>query len=232
MANNERVTQVLDRVNCLDTLGTAQDTVASRVVLEDGVTDITSIAAVGHSFNSDIVLSHVVIVDLEMRLVEEATTVERIQTPYVPGLLFCREGPGILKAAQQLRHKFDVLLVDACGINHNRFAGLASHIGVLLDKPTIGVTKRTLCGEYSIPREVGSYSKVWFGNRAVGFVVKTKRDSRPIFVSPGHRISLESSLKIALSLLRGHKLPEPLHIARALARSSLLKMPLDAQTNS
>lgn len=205
--------------NCLDCLDEIQDRIASRVILEDSATDITSIAAVGHAFNHDMVVSYVVVVDLNMRFIEEAAVIDRITTPYVPGLLFCREGPAVLKAVAKLRHAFDVLLVDACGINHYRFAGLASHIGVLLDTPTIGVSRRTLCGEYSIPHETGSCHEVRFCNRTVGFVLKTKRDTRPIFVSPGHRVSLQGSLAIALRSLRGHKLPEPLHMARTKARS-------------
>ncbi len=216
MFNSDSTTQAS---NCLDCLDAIQDRIASRVILEDSTTDITFIAAVGHAFKGDMVLSYVVVVDLNMRLIEEAAVIERIRTPYVPGLLFCREGSAVLEAVGKLRHTFDVLLVDACGINHYRFAGLASHIGVLLDTATIGVSRRTLCGEYSRPRETGSYHEVRFRNRTVGFVLKTKRDTRPIFVSPGHRVSLQGSLAIALSSLRGHKLPEPLHIARTNARA-------------
>ncbi|MGZ4903497.1 MAG: endonuclease V [Halobacteriota archaeon] len=216
MLNSDSTIQA---VNCPDCLDVIQDRIARRVILEDSVTDITSIAAVGHAFKRDIVLSHVVAVDRNMQFIEEASVIERIHTPYVPGLLFCREGPAVLKAVGKLRRKFDVLLIDACGINHYRFAGLASHIGVLLDVPTVGVSRRTLCGEYSIPRETGGYNEVRFCNRTVGFVLKTKKDTRPIFVSPGHRVSLQGSLAIVLSSLRGNKLPEPLHVARTRARA-------------
>ncbi|MDD1721503.1 MAG: endonuclease V [Euryarchaeota archaeon] len=216
MLNNDTTTQAL---NCLNCLSAIQDRIAGRVVLKDSVTDVTSIAAVGHAFSCDAVLSHVVVVDLDMQLIDESTVIERVQTPYVPGLLFCREGPAILKAVSRLRDKFDVLLVDACGINHYRFAGLASHIGVLLDVPTIGVSKRTLCGEYSIPREMGHYCEVRWQNRKVGFILKTREGTKPIFISPGHRVSLQSSLVIVQSSLRGHKLPEPLRLAHVKAQA-------------
>ncbi len=215
--------------NCLDYLDAIQRTIATRVTLEDCITDITSFAAIGHTFSRDTILSHVVTVDLSMRLIEEATVIEKTRTPYVPGLLFCREGFALLEAVGKLRHKFDVLLVDACGVNHFRFAGLACHIGVLLDTPTVGVSRHTLCGEYSVPGETGSYSEVRFCNRTVGFALKTTRDARPIFVSPGHRVSLQGALATVLSSLRGHKLPEPLHIARSRARALKLAIGLSNQ---
>ncbi|MGZ4912623.1 MAG: endonuclease V [Halobacteriota archaeon] len=209
----------IEAVDCLDELDVIQDTIASRVILEDSVKEVTSIAAVGHAFNRNMALSHVVSVDMDMRLLEEATVIENFEIPYVPGLLFCREGRAVLKAMRKLRHNCDVLLVDACGINHFRFAGLASHVGVILDMPTVGVSRRTLCGEYSIPRRPGSYCKLRFCNRTVGFALQTKQGTRPIFISPGHRVSLQGSLAIALTSLRDHKMPEPLHIARVKARA-------------
>ena len=208
-----------EAVACLDELDVIQDAIASRVILEDSVEEVTSIAAVGHAFIRDMALSHVVAVDTDMQLLEEATVIERMEIPYVPGLLFCREGRAVLKAMRALRHKCDVLLVDACGINHFRFAGLASHIGVILDMPTVGVSRRTLCGEYATPRTPGSYCRLQFCNRTVGFVLQTKQGTRPIFISPGHRVSLQGSLEIASASLRDHKMPEPLHIARVKAQA-------------
>ncbi len=206
-------------VNCLECLAAVQHKIARDIILEDEVAHIESIAAIGHAFSREHILTSVVVVDQNMRLIDEVTVIEKVQTPYIPGLLFCREGPAILKAVGSLRHAFDALLIDACGINHYRFAGLASHIGVLLDMPTIGVSHHTLCGEYATPREPGSYSELRSGSRVVGFVVKTQKDTKPIFVSPGHRVSLQGSLTIVLSVLRGHKMPEPLHIARAKAHA-------------
>ncbi len=219
MFSSDSSTRAVNSIDCLEALDGIQDSIARRVILEDSTNEVTSIAAIGHSFSHDLILSHVVVVDLDLRLVDDASVVERNRVPYVPGLLFCREGFPILKAVGKLRHKFDILFVDACGINHYRFAGLASHVGVLLDVPTIGVTKHTLCGEYSDPGEPGSYCEVRFCNRTVGFALKTKKDTNPIFISPGHRVSLQGALTIVLRCLSGHKFPEPLQIARTKARA-------------
>ncbi len=110
-------TQALNESNCLEALDSVQSEIARRVILNDSTADITSIAAVGHSFCGDNVLSYVVTLDSDMQLIEEATATYKIQTPYIPGLLFCREGPSIIEAVRNLRrttyspHKTEVHFV-------------------------------------------------------------------------------------------------------------------------
>jgi len=99
-------------------------------------------------------------------------------------------------------------MVDGCGINHLRGAGLATHIGVAMDIPTIGVAKHILCGKGDEPLEVGDVSQLVFESKQVGWLIKSCRRCRPIVVAPGHRVSTDGALAITKHLLRGHKLPE------------------------
>lgn len=104
-------------------------------------------------------------------------------------------------------------MVDGCGINHPRRAGLATHIGVALDVPTIGVTKHILCGEGKEPVHLGEVSPLVFQGSQVGWLIKSCTRCRPIVVAPGHRVSMEGALKITMDMLKGHKLPEPCLLA-------------------
>jgi deoxyribonuclease V len=127
--------------------------------------------------------------------------------PYIPGLLAFREGDIILKTYYDLEHDPDVLMVDGHGIAHPMRAGLACYVGVELEKPCIGVAKKILIGEV-----VGD--KVMIGNEARGILVKTKEHAKPVIVSPGHLISVNSAAEIVKKcIVYPHKLPEPLHQA-------------------
>ncbi len=105
------------------------------------------------------------------------------------------------------------MMVDGAGINHPRGAGIATHIGVALDVPTIGITKKILCGTGEEPIEVGVAAPLLYKGIKVGWLLKSGKRSRAIIVAPGHRISLETSLSVVRSCLRGHKLPEPIRLA-------------------
>jgi len=133
--------------------------------------------------------------------------------PYIPGLLSFREGPPAIMAVRALAQKPTLLFVDGCGINHPKRAGMASYIGVILDLPTIGVTKNILCGSALMPEKVGATSPLVYREETVGFLLKSCKGCRPIVVAPGHKVSLESSLNLAICCLHGHKLPEPCRLA-------------------
>ncbi len=104
-------------------------------------------------------------------------------------------------------------MVDGAGINHPRCAGIATHVGVALDVPTIGITKKILCGEGKEPEVEGEVSLLIYEGRKIGWLLKTNRRSRAIIIAPGHKVSLDSSLSITKACLRGHKLPEPARLA-------------------
>jgi deoxyribonuclease V len=157
-----------------------------------------------------------------MNVVDEATAVKKTKVPYVPGLLFFREGPAAIAAIKKLSARPDVLIVHGCGINHPRFAGFASHVSVILNASTVGVSKTTLCGEYVEPDQACNYAPLAFKGRQLGFVVKTLSRAKPIFVSPGNRISLQKALRVVQHCVVSHRLPEPLRLAHLKARQARL----------
>jgi deoxyribonuclease V len=155
----------------------------------------------------------------ELEPVEEQVLAGPCPFPYIPGLLSFREAPILAAVWQLLRHRPEVLLVDGQGLAHPRSLGVASHLGVLLDTPTIGVAKSRLVGEGEEP--VGGRGAatllVWQG-QAVGWIVRTRAGIKPLYISPGHRVSLEDCREIALGCVGAFRLPEPLRRADRLSR--------------
>jgi len=154
----------------------------------------------------------------------DAISIEEIRFPYIPGFLSFREGHAIISAIGKLRNKPDVIIVDGQGIAHPRRLGIASHIGVLLDIPTIGCAKSRLVGEYAEPGpENGRWSPLIYKGEQVGAVLRTRDHVKPVFVSPGHLIDLPSSIAILRKCLTRYRLPEPIrmadHISKEFARN-------------
>jgi deoxyribonuclease V len=201
-----------------------QTAIATQVALDEAHGDFASIGAVAQSFSNDVIFSSAIIVDTMMNVIEESITSVQITMPYIAGLLFFREGPAAIAALKQLHKKPDVLIVHGCGINHPRFAGFASHLGVVLNMSTIGVSKTTLCGEYITPKKACFCVPLKYKSRQLGFVLKTmmgtKAISKPLFISPGHRISLQQALHVVQRCVIDHRLPEPLRLARIKARQA------------
>jgi deoxyribonuclease V len=138
--------------------------------------------------------------------------------PYVPGLLSFREGPAVLAALAQLRSIPDVLMFDGQGYAHPRRLGLATHIGILLDWPTIWCAKTRLVGKHDMPSEErGSATPLYDGQEQIGLVLRTRHAVKPVYVSAGHRIGLEHAAEIVLACGAGYRLPEPTRWAHRLA---------------
>ncbi len=155
----------------------------------------------------------------ELRLVEEAGVSEPCPFPYIPGLLSFREAPALASAYARLGRRPEVLLVDGQGIAHPRGLGLASHLGVLLEVPTIGVAKSRLVGEGKEPDPTaGSASPLYLGGKTVGLILRSRRGKKPLYISPGHLISLEECRAITLACIRQYRLPLPLRQADFLSR--------------
>ncbi len=158
----------------------------------------------------------------EFALVEVRRAVRTLDMPYIPGFLSFRETPIALDAFEQVRNEPDVVLVDGQGIAHPRGLGIAAHLGLLLAKPTVGCAKSRLIGSYIEPvLEKGSVSPLLDrdGNR-IGDVVRTKTGVKPLFVSPGHLISLDGAVEAVLKCTTTYRLPEPTRMAHIMAKES------------
>ena len=146
-------------------------------------------------------------------------TKAEVDFPYVPGLLAFRVGSAICLALAQVTDKIDLLLFDGQGIAHPRGFGLASHIGVLFDKPSVGVTKKALFGNYTLPTKGIHHTDLRHPrtNVTIGYCVSTSNSHDPFFMSPGHRITLSESLEFIKMIAGDSYLPDPLRIVHVRA---------------
>ncbi|HEY97090.1 MAG TPA: deoxyribonuclease V [Dehalococcoidia bacterium] len=155
-------------------------------------------------------------------IVEVQVVTDRIEFPYVPGLLSFREAPLVLAACEKLAVKPDLFIVDGQGIAHPRRIGLASHLGLFWDKPTIGCAKSRLCGTHELPGDnAKSYTQLIDKDDVVGAVLRTRTGVKPVYVSIGHKIGLASAINWVLACCRGYRLPEPTRLAHQAAGGNL-----------
>lgn len=152
----------------------------------------------------------------------EVVEIEKIQGetdfPYVPGLLSFRESPLILMACEKLRTTPDLILVDGQGIAHPRRFGLASHLGLFLDTPTIGCAKSLLCGSCEMPDEQpGNFNEIIDKDEIIGVALRTRLGVKPVNVSIGHKVDLQTAINLVLGCCRGYRIPEPTRLAHLAA---------------
>jgi len=165
----------------------------------------------------------------EMEEVERAFAVAALDFPYIPGLLSFREVPVLLAALEKLQELPDLLFCDGHGYAHPRRFGLACHVGVLLDRPSIGCAKSLLIGEYGpVKEKAGSSTELVdkeAGGERIGAVLRTREKVRPIYISQGHRVSLETAIRLVLAVTDGFRIPRPTREAdhfASLAKRKLL----------
>lgn len=180
---------------------------AEKVITTDEYEKINLIGGCDQTFINNLVISCIVICDWEMNIIETSFAKLRINFPYIPGYLAFREIPPIIKAFKKLKNIPDILLCDFNGILHPRRIGAASHLGILLDIPTIGIAKSLLLGKIKD-------DKIYIGNELRGAILKIKKSK--IYVSPGHKVSLKSAVKIVKRCIKNHKMPEPIFLAHRL----------------
>ncbi len=158
----------------------------------------------------------------ELALVETRTVNGELDFPYIPGLLSFRESPLVLAACERLTVAPDLILVDGQGVAHPRRMGLASHLGLLLNTPTIGCAKSLLCGRHEVPGiEPGSYTEIIDRGETIGVALRTKLGVKPIYVSIGHKVDLQTAIRWVLECCRGYRLPEPTRLAHLVAGGNL-----------
>jgi deoxyribonuclease V len=150
----------------------------------------------------------------ELEPVETATAQQETRFPYIPGLLSFREAPVCLGAVAKLTRQPDLFMIDGQGVAHPRRLGLASHLGLFFDKPTIGCAKSRLIGKFEEPdAEKGAWSPLRDGKETVGAVVRTRSRVKPVFVSVGHKCTLEDAIRITLACTTRYRIPEPTRLA-------------------
>ncbi len=155
-------------------------------------------------------------------VIEVQTVTDKIPFPYVPGLLSFREIPLIIPAFEKIKNKPDIVMVDGQGIAHPRRIGLASHLGLFLNIPTIGCAKSRLIGEFKEPAvAAGSWTVLLDEVDVIGAVLRTKVNVKPVYVSPGHMIDLKSCIDWVMACCRGCRLPEPARLAHQAAGGNL-----------
>jgi len=204
-----------------------QERLRDRVIPKDLFDSIRTVAGADLAFDptTNVAFAGVIVYRFpELEEVERRKARGKLRFPYVPGLLSFRESPVLLAAFARLRTEPDLILIDGHGRAHPRLFGIACHLGVLLDKPTIGCAKSLLVGEHDDPgARAGSTTPLNFQGERVGMVLRTRDHVKPIYVTTGHRVSLESAVKLVRQCLDGFRIPKPTreadHYVRELRRA-------------
>ncbi|MFP3897425.1 MAG: deoxyribonuclease V [Anaerolineales bacterium] len=196
-----------------------QEKLASHINTSDALGDCQSVAGIDVGLEEDTAQAAVVVLTLpDLEIVERARAEAPLTFPYIPGLLTFREAPVILDALACLEREPDALVFDGQGYAHPRHMGLATHVGVLLDHPTVGCAKSRLCGTYEEPGpRRGQYTWLRDGKEIIGAVLRTRTNVKPVFVSIGHKVSLQRAVDLVLRCGGGYKLPEPTRWAHRVA---------------
>jgi len=201
-----------------------QETLATRVILKAPDKPVRFIGGSDVSFNrfSPTLYAGIVVLTFPgLEPVEEAWAVSQTAFPYVPGYLSFREAPAVLEVIKKLKILPDILMLDGQGIAHPRGLGLAAHIGLILDLPTIGCAKSLLVGTHNPvgPRK-GDVTPLIFKEKEVGRVLRTRDHVKPVFISPGHLMDADTATAITLACCPKYRLPEPTRRAHRLVNQA------------
>ena len=198
-----------------------QQELRALVRAEDDFGEIRLVAGADLSFSREerMCRAAMVVVRLPgLDVVEQAAVEQEALFPYVPGLLAFREAPAIISVYHKLRSMPDLLILDGHGYAHPRRFGVTCHVGLALDMPAVGCAKSRLVGVYDEPApEAGSFSPLVDDGEIIGAALRTRAGAKPVFVSIGHRICLESAVRLTMQCVRGYRQPEPTRLAHCLA---------------
>lgn len=182
--------------------------------------ELHTVAGIDAAYHGDARAAVVVMSFPALVMVEQATATLPTAFPYVPGLLSFREIPVVLAALAKLTTQPDIVICDGQGYAHPRRFGLACHLGVLIDKPTIGCAKTHFIGDYVEPGpNMGDCSPLIDDGETIGMVVRTRPATKPVFVSIGHKVDLDTAVAIVLRCVRGYRLPETTRAADHLSKN-------------
>jgi deoxyribonuclease V len=190
---------------------------SKNIDLRDGFKKVELVGGVDQTYVGDEVISCIVVCNYKtLDVVEKQVASVVSSVPYKPGFLAYRDMPAMIEAYNKLKNVPDVIFVDGPGIAHQRGLGLASHFGLVIGKPTIGVANALVVGK------IRDGNKIYVGKDLVGFELKTREHARAVYMSPGHLVSPGTALGITRNTIRApHKLPEPLHLAHRGARKEM-----------
>jgi deoxyribonuclease V len=203
-----------------------QRELAKRIIREDQLETVRHVAGVDMAINENNGMARAAVVLLtypELEIIERHIYEEPVRMPYIPGLLSFREAPAVLGAFDQLKQRPQLVMVDGIGIAHPRRIGIASHLGLWLDLPTIGCGKSILTGTYdktALSEEAGAWVPITQRHEIIGAAVRTRTRVNPMIISLGHRISLETSIAYVLTCCKGYRLPEPTRQADKLSKDN------------
>ncbi|MEH2435116.1 MAG: deoxyribonuclease V [Nostoc sp.] len=199
-----------------------QEKLRDRVITEDQLQEpVQHVAGVDMGFEADGTISRAAVAVLsfpDLQVIETSLAYRPTTFPYVPGFLSFREIPAVLDALEKIKTTPDIILCDGQGIAHPRRLGIASHLGLLIDMPTIGVAKSRLVGKYEeLPETKGSSQPLIYKGETVGAVLRSRTGVKPLYISSGHRISLPTAIDYVLRCTPKYRLPETTRIADKLA---------------
>lgn len=190
--------------------------------IEDDFSELNVVAGidVGYDLRLNQSKAALVLIDVHSReVIQSVVTFDETPFPYIPGLLSFREAPVIMKALSSLKQAPDMLFLDGHGIAHPRRLGIAAHIGVISGLPAIGVAKSLLCGKYQEPALTkGSRSALLDKGERIGTVLRSKDKVKPLYISPGHRVGLDSAVSLVEKFIAKYRLPEPTRLADKLSK--------------
>lgn len=198
-----------------------QQQLRGQVITQDALGEIGFVAGVDVGFEAANTITRAAVAVLsfpQLQLVDYAIAREPVRFPYVPGLLSFREVPAVLQALRQLNTTPGLLLVDGQGIAHPRRCGIASHLGLICDIPSIGVAKTRLTGEHgAVPDQRGAWTPLADKGETIGAVLRTRTGVKPLYISTGHRISLKTAIRYVMACTTKYRLPETTRWAHRLA---------------
>ncbi|GIW01420.1 deoxyribonuclease V [Roseiflexus sp.] len=196
-----------------------QERIRAQVIARDAFGPIRTVAGVDTGYSGDSALAAVVVLAFpSLQALDYAVARRQISFPYVPGYLSFREAPAVLDALASLRITPDLLMCDGHGLAHPRRCGIACHLGVLTDLPSIGCAKSVLVGAHDpLPDVRGAWTPLRHDDEIVGAALRTRPGVRPVYVSVGHRVSLETAIQFVMACVTRYRLPETTRAADALA---------------
>jgi deoxyribonuclease V len=202
-----------------------QKSLSKQAILIDSLQPIKRVGGVDCSYiNDEFILAGLVVLDDEtLRPVYRTFDIQRLTFPYIPGLLAYREAMAMMAVIEKAKLRPDVVMVDGFGTNHPRRCGIATHIGIKLDMPTIGVGKSFLCGSIK-------GNRIYQNGELVGQIIRAMPGQKPVYVSPGHKLSLNTAIRVVKHCIRGHRQPEPTRLAHEYVTAMKAKI-LDSGRN-